>query len=379
MRIALSGWFWTYPNTGSGQYLRCLLKALVERHPDTTFMLLAPPDSIAGQEVLPGVAFIPVAAPPGALGKVWWEQIALPLAVRRLKVDLLHVPYWGPPLLASVPVVATVHDLIPLLLPEYRGSRAVRLYTKLVSLTARRAALLLTDSDASKADILRHLRVPNERVQAIPLAMDASYSPKKCPEDAETMRALGLEPGYILYLGGFDSRKNLQAVFGAFARVRREMGSAAHLVVAGRLPAHDSAFAPDPRRLMQEAGVTPDAVHFTGFVSESAKPALYRGARAFLFPSRYEGFGLPPLEALACGVPIVGSAASSIPEVVGKAGFLTDPDDIDGMADALLRLLREETLRQTLRHIAVEQAAQFSWEKTSEATFATYRLLALQK
>ena len=373
MRIALSGWFWTYPNTGSGQYLRCLLKALVEHHPDTTFMLLAPPDRVAGQEIIPGISPIPVPAPRGALGKVWWEQIALPLAVRRSKADLLHVPYWGPPLFSSVPVIATVHDLIPLLLPEYRGSRAVRLYTRLVSLTARRAALLLTDSNASRADILQHLRVTSTRVQAIPLAVDESYSPKGCPEDVELLQALGLEPGYILYLGGFDSRKNLRAVFGAFAKVRREMGGAARLVVAGRLPTHDSAFAPDPRRLMQEAGLEPDAVHFTGFVPESTKPALYRGARAFFFPSRYEGFGLPPLEALACGVPVVGSATSSIPEVVGKAGFLTDPDDIDGMAEALLRLLHEEALRQTLHRCAVEQAAQFSWEKTAQATYTAYR------
>jgi len=157
------------------------------------------------------------------------------------------------------------------------------------------------------------------------------------------------------------------------------MGSAARLVIAGRLPAHDSAFAPDPRRLMQETGLEPDAVHFTGFVAESAKPALYRGARAFLFPSRYEGFGLPLLEALACGVPVVGSTTSSIPEVVGKAGFLKDPDDIEGMSEALLRLLHEEALWQALRREALEQAAQFSWERTTEATFAAYRTLALQK
>jgi glycosyltransferase involved in cell wall biosynthesis len=125
--------------------------------------------------------------------------------------------------------------------------------------------------------------------------VDESYSPKGCPEDVELLQALGLEPGYILYLGGFDSRKNLRAVFGAFAKVRREMAGAARLVVAGRLPTHDSAFAPDPRRLMQEGRNEPDAVHFTGFVPESTKPALYRGARAFLLPLTLRGIRSAPL------------------------------------------------------------------------------------
>ncbi len=373
MRIALSGWFWDRPETGSGQYLRRLLSSLARLHPDVTWMLLAPPEHVRGQVALPGVHFLPLPAPPGPLGKVWWEQVTLPRAARRLGVELLHVPYWAPPLVARLPTVVTVHDLIPLLLQDYRGGPAVRLYTALVRAATPRATLLLTDSEASRADIARHLRVAPGRVRVIPLAADVAYRPAAGIEDGAILRKLGLQPGYILYLGGFDRRKNLRAVFQAFAHVREALGEAARLVVAGKLPVEDSDFAPDPRRLRREAGLPETAVHFTGFIAEEAKPALYRGAQVFLYPSRYEGFGLPPLEALACGVPVVGSAATSLPEVVGDAGVLTAPDNVTGMAGALLRLLTDEAFHAALRRRALRQAARFSWEATAEATFAAYR------
>lgn len=368
MRVALSGWFWNRPETGSGQYLRRLVEALARSQPELALTLCMP-----GREsplhVPAGVEAALLPASPGSLGKVWWEQLALPRAVRRLGVDLLHVPYWGSPWRAAVPVAVTVHDLIPLLLPAYRGGPWVRLYTALVSATARRAAGVFTDSEAARGDIVRRLRLPEARVWAVPLAADASYHPDV---DIAPLGALGLTPGYLLYLGGFDVRKNLAATLAAFALVREELPDA-RLVVAGRLPAGDSAFAPDPRRLLREAGLPETAVHFTGFVPEAAKPALYRGARAFVFLSRYEGFGLPPLEALACGMPVVGSDAASLPEVIGDAGVLVAPDDVEGAAAALVRLLTDDALHADLRERALRQAARFSWEQAAAETVKGYR------
>lgn len=372
MRIALSGWFWEYPETGSGQYVHHLVGALARQVPSAEFTVLVPSASLAEGTVSANVRFVVVPAKRTNVGKVWWEQVLVPRAARRLGVDLLHVPYWAPPLRAAMPVVVTIHDLIPLLLEPYRGSALVRLYTAFVRATSARATLLLTDSEASWRDILQHLRVPPARVRVIHLAVDAAYCATPAPDDATALRKLDLAPGYVLYLGGFDVRKNLGTVFAAFARVRDAVDDA-RLVVAGKLPAVDSDFAPDPRRLAREAGIPASQVRFVGFVPEAVKPAVYRGARAFVFPSVYEGFGLPPLEALACGAPVVASDTSSLPEVVGDAGVLVAADDFAGMADALIRFVRDEAYHVEMRQRAIRQASHFAWVDTARDTFVAYQ------
>jgi len=177
----------------------------------------------------------------------------------------------------------------------------------------------------------------------------------------------------VLYLGGFDVRKNVATVLGTYRWAGPVIGEECPLVIAGRLPERDTPFTPDPRRLTREQGIDERWVHFLGFVDEGHKPALYRGAVAFIFPSRYEGFGLPPLEALACGTPVVGSDAASIPEVVGDAGVLLPPDDVEGMAGALIQLATDEDFRAELSRHALAQAAHFSWERTARETLAAYQ------
>jgi alpha-1,3-rhamnosyl/mannosyltransferase len=210
-------------------------------------------------------------------------------------------------------------------------------------------------------------------VRAILLAADPVYHAEAEASDRAVLARYGLTPGYVLYLGGFDQRKNLETVAAVMARVRQGLAEDAPLVIAGRLPAQDTPFAPDPRRLVQEAGLLLEDVNFLGMVPEADKPALYRGARVFLYPSRYEGFGLPALEALACGTPVVGSRASSIPEVVGAGGVLTDPDDVAGMAGAVLHLLVDGAFYTELRREGLAQANRFSWEATARATWEVYQ------
>ncbi len=373
MRVALSGWFWDFPETGSGQYLRHLTAALADVAPAAKFMVVTPTPSVSEAACAPNVEFVTVPGKRTNFGKVWWEQVTLPGAARRLGADVLHVPYWAPPLSIGLPTVVTIHDLIPLLLKPYRGTLPVRLYTAFVSLTASRATLILTDSEASRRDIVAYLHVSPTRVQTVYLAVDEAYSDLSGCEksDRSILEQFGVQPGYVLYLGGFDVRKNVRGVCAAFARALQTVPDA-RLVIAGKLPTVDSAFMPDPRRLVQEAGIPEGRVYFVDFVPEASKPALYRQARVFIFPSLYEGFGLPPLEALACGTPVVGSRAASLPEVVREGGILVDPADIEGMATALVRLLTDDAFHAELRRRALQRATRFTWETTARETFAAY-------
>ncbi|MBC7251132.1 MAG: glycosyltransferase family 4 protein [Anaerolineae bacterium] len=398
MRVAINAWFLPQETTGSGQYLTHLLPELSALAPEDEFVLIAahPSQLATGVPDATHCEAYVVNRDTGEprehsvdkdgscrqtrlfqqlshLSKVWFEQVGFPRACRRLGVDLAHVPYWGSPLFPTVPTVVTVHDLIPLLLPAYRGKPLVRLYTRLVSVSARRAAAVLTDSVASQQDIIRHLRIPPERVYPVLLAADERYRPVEDPEALSAVRArYALPERYFLYLGGFDQRKNVPVILRAYARFRQlAADNPVRLVVAGKLPVQDTPFFPDPRRIAHELHIA-EEITFAGWIPEEDKPALYSSALALIFPSRYEGFGLPPLEAMACGTPVIASNRGSLPEVVGEGGLLLAPDDIERLAWAMHRLASSEETRLSLREQALSQAARFSWRKAAQETHAVY-------
>jgi glycosyltransferase involved in cell wall biosynthesis len=377
LRIAINAWFADQPTTGSGQYLTHLLQAYAAGPTQDHYLLLVPssrPVPMPLTALGPSFEWQRLQTPfdglHSHLAKLWFEQVGLPRACRRWGATLVHVPYWAAPLRSSAPVIVTVHDLIPLLLPAYRGGPLGRLYTGLVTRSARRAAAVLTDSHASRADIVRHLDIPASRVHTIHLAAEDRFRPSSDPTAVEHVRGkLGLPPRYLLYLGGFDVRKNVTRILQAFAHVD---ATEVQLVVAGRLPDRDTPFTPDPRRIVHELGLA-GQVRFTGWVDEDDKPALYEGAQALLFPSLYEGFGLPPLEALSCGTPAIVSDQSSLPEVVDGGGLCVDPEDTGALTMAMERLLRDGSLREQLRSAGLEHARRFVWTKTAQQTLDTYR------
>jgi glycosyltransferase involved in cell wall biosynthesis len=393
MQVAINATFWHQPATGSGQYLRQLAQALVELEPSLEPALVMPG---RGLHVQTYAVRGPQPAIPephlSNLSKLLFEQVTFPRTARQLGVSLAHVPYFAPALFPTTPTVVTIHDLIPLILPAYRGSWLVRLYMRLVALAAPRATAIIADSECSRRDVVRLLGIPPERVHVVYLAADERFrplTPSPSPRWERGVEAHGHAPlldavhqkyrlpeRHVLYLGGFDQRKNLSGLLAAYARVVKETPDVPPLAVAGQLPERDSEFSPDPRRLAREAGLEPANVRFIGWVDEADKLALYSAALVFVFPSRYEGFGLPVLEAMACGVPVIASNAASLPEVVGTAGLLVAPDDLAGLAEAISRVIRDPALAAELRAHSLAQAAQFSWRRCAEETLAVYRRVA---
>lgn len=385
MRIALNGWFIDQPHTGSGRYTRELVKRLPHIAPQHEYFLVVPDRRSFRVIDLPANLESPIsnlpprsvtqqgARPPiSNFRKVLFEQSILPRAAAALRAELIHVPYWAPPLNARVPIVVTIHDIIPLILKAYRGGPLVRLYTGLVAAAARGATLILTDSEASRRDIVEHLKTPEWRVRTIYLAADPKFTPRPDPIDRAAVRKKYDLPGeYVLYLSGFDPRKNVETALQVYTWGQDAIGYSHPLVIAGKLPEKSDGFFTDPREIAKQLEVE-DVVRFIGEVHEEDKVALYQGATAFLYPSRYEGFGLPALEALACGVPVVGSDASSIPEIVGDAGSLVSPDNARSMAGALIGIVTQMDLRDQLSGRAIQQAAKFSWDKTAHETVEAY-------
>jgi glycosyltransferase involved in cell wall biosynthesis len=380
LRIGINALFLQQPTTGSGQHLYHLLKGLDRQAIDNTYVLLIPrfrhATSTRFPELSPRFRNVQGVSALAQLGenfeKLWWEQVGLLRASRRESLDLLHCPYFAPPLLSPIPTVVTIHDVIPLLLPEYGAHAAGRIYTALSATAARRARAVIAVSECSKRDIVRTLGLPAERIHVIGNAADESYQPVRDPRLLSAVRErYGLGERFILYVGGFDVRKNVLRLVRAYARVRKQFAEPHQLVVAGRFRFAGHRLYPDPRKLVRELGLESEVV-FTGQIREQDKPPLYSAATVFAFPSLYEGFGMPVLEAMACGAAVVTSNSSALPEVAGDAAVLVDPTDVEAIGKAILALVEDPSRRAVLGEAARARAAHFSWAAVAKQTLAVY-------
>ncbi len=374
MHVAFNAYFWNRPNSGSGQYIRQLVRQLHRLVSDLQITLIAPrPAGDAPPiDAPPGVQvkLLPVKA--GNQGKVWFEQRQFPQACREVGADLAHIPYWGAPLRSPIPLVVTVHDLTTMLVPEYRKPLSARLYNALVSASARGANHVITDSLASKKDIIAHLGIPKERVTAIYLGVSNEFSPdENLIVDMGILRKYDLPDFYILYLGGYELHKNVMTLLLAWSYVGQALGEAYPLVLAGRKPEVVSDVYPNYGSYIKQLRIE-EYVRWIGYVDEADKPTLYRQAELFVFPSRREGFGLGVLEAMASGTPVVTTNSSSLPELVGDAAFAVDAEDARGMAGAIIAAVIQDDLAADLRQKGLARAARFSWEETAKETVLVY-------
>ncbi|HYP52293.1 MAG TPA: glycosyltransferase family 1 protein, partial [Pyrinomonadaceae bacterium] len=294
--------------------------------------------------------------------------VTLVAELRRRPVDLVHVQYTAPPF-APCPVVTTVHDLAFEHIPETFKRRSWMQLRLTVRRTARAAAHVITVSEYSKRDIMATYGIPEERITVTPEAAAPHFRPAPPAEVERVRRKYGVRGDYVLAVGSIQPRKNLARLVRAYSglRSRRSQDKLPQLVLVGKR----AWLYGDTLRTVERSGLS-DRTLFTGYVSEADLPALYTGALLFVYPSYFEGFGLPPLEAMACGTPVVAGDRTSLPEVVGDAGLLVDPFDESAIGAGLERLLDDSELRASLRVKGLERARLFDWRETARLTLAAY-------
>ena len=343
---------------GVGTYVRSLVRYLARLDHQTEYVLLCRREDCSLTEQL-GENFraVPENAPPYSLT----EQVRIPLRLRRERIDLFHAPHYVLPPLTPCRSIVTIHDCIHLMFPQYLPNRLAYAYARAAFRVAtRRSARILTVSEASKRDILRFFNVPSDKVTVIHNAIDERFG--IAPPDEEVVRVrerYQLSDRFVLYAGNVKPHKNLERLLDAFFILRREGLHDLKLLIIGNEISKYATL----RRAVHRYNLHKD-VRFLGFVPDETLAVLYRLADAFVFPSLYEGFGLPPLEAMASGTPVLTSNVSSLPEVVGDAAILIDPYDPRSIADGMRRLLTDTALRQDLKARGLARAHQFSWERS---------------
>lgn len=348
---------------GIGRYTRGLIRTLIQNgyHPA---VLEAGKSSFIGNTFpLPGASLLPSLMTVGQVEIAW--------IAKQQHLALIHDPNGVLPLgLAPTKRVATIHDAIPFIYPQTSTFLDRLIYTKWLPVVASRMHAITTVSQHSKSDLIQFLNINPEIISVVPSAYTADYHPMKPEEIAPVLSRLSISPPYILYVGSLEPRKNLVRLLEAFSLCQELIINQHYkLVIVGA------------RNFLKSSPVVNTVeklslnqhVHFTGFVPEPDLPALYCGADLFVFPSIYEGFGLPVLEAMACGTPVITSNTSSLPEVAGEAAILVDPYNIQQIAQAMQQVLTNPELAADLRQRGLENAAKYSWERTARETVAVYQ------
>lgn len=379
MHVALNAWFWDHPHTGSGQYLRHLLHEMSQLAPDITFSLIMPPHNPAPDDVPDTVDIITTGKrqKSNRWQKVWFEQRTFPQTVTRCGADLAHIPYWGPPLGSSVPMVASVLDMTPLLYPMYSQSLASRFYNALVSAAARGANHILTLSETSKLDIEQQLGIASENITVTYLAQGEHFHPKIGAErDAVVRKKYDLPDRFVLGGFGFLPHKQINELLLAYTYVGEAEGDNIPLVLVGKEPDWSNPLYFNLRKYAERLNIT-EYVRWIGFIDEADKPSIYRLADVFAFPSEYEGFGLPPLEAMACGTPVVAWDSVVADEIFEDGAYLVD--NARSMAGAIIALLLQKPFSDTMINQGLAQATKYRWRTTAEETLIAYEQVLLDQ
>lgn len=340
--------------TGFGFYVSNLVEALKKVDPNDEFALIRP----AGETDF------------STPRRFIWDQFTFPRKARKAKVDLLHQPCFSVPFIFHGPSVVTIHDIICILFPENIPFASKMFYSRWMPFSYRKATKFITISNSTKEDIVRVLKIPEEKITVVYNSYDESFTiPTSSAKIQAVLKKYKIPGDYVLHVGTLEPRKNLNFLIDVFSAVlARPENKNLHLVIAGKKGwFYEGLFEKVRERQLE------NKVIFTGYIDNEDKPALYKGARIFAFPSMYEGFGLPPLEAIASGVPVISSNTSSMPEVIGDAGILISPKDTKKWIEAITRVNTDDELRDKMKEKNKIQAKKFSWDKAARETVEVYR------
>jgi glycosyltransferase involved in cell wall biosynthesis len=297
----------------------------------------------------------------------WWSA-GLPRYLRREKIELFHGTNYQIPLFGSCPAIVTIHDLSLLLYPATHNKRAVYRSRIFLSRVVRRARIIITPTESVRSEVIEHLKVAPEKIVAIPEAARDCFRALPADSTLEVRRRLKIKDDFLLCVATLEPRKNLERLLSAFTDLLRTTDLRPQLVLVGR----EGWLVADLMRRMNAANLS-ENLRWAGYISDDDLCALYSSCRLFIYPSLYEGFGLPPLEAMSCGAPVIASRIASIAEVTGQAARLIPSTNTKSLTEAIATLWHDAAARHQLSVCGLERAKEFTWKRTAELTNEVYR------
>lgn len=374
MRIGIDARLILYQRRGGAQYIFNLLRSLLKIDQDNEYILLysffrGAKKELINELIQPNVKNRVYRIPNRILSLLWNKFHFPSIDLMMGKMDLFHIPYCHqiPPI--STKLVVTIHDLIPLRFPQHYSKKELSTYKKMLEMISKKASLIITDSDNSKNDILEMTDIKEESLKVIPIAAGEEFRPIRDRKRLlQVIAKYGIKKEYILFVGGASANKNLSRLVEAFKIFKKNTPYKQQLILVGKRSwGYDKVI-----QHVKKLGLEEEVI-FTDYIPNEDLVHIYNGADLFIFPSLYEGFGLSPLEAMACGTPVVASNTSSIPEVVQDSGILIDPYNTGEMAQAMARVLDNASLHQELSKKGLEKAKLFSWERCAKETLKVYQ------
>jgi glycosyltransferase involved in cell wall biosynthesis len=369
MNVGILSWMLDRKRTGVNNYLYNLIRNMIKNGKGSEISLIHYERSsnsiytqVKADIIIPDMPFKLTSA------------LGIPRAVNNADIDLLHIPvHWYNQITPyflnrNIKKVITIHDLTPILFPEMHTRDTNITWERSLKLIKNRTDIIISDSISTKNDCIKLLNIPEKRIRVIPLAADERYTPIKNKEliIQEMMNEYNIKYPFILFVGTLEKRKNVPTLIKAFYKLKKSKLEHKLVIVGGKGWKYSQIF-----DLIEELKLQKDVI-FTDYVSDEDLVKLYNTADLFVYPSLYEGFGLPPLEAMACGCPVITSNTSSLPEVVGDAGIMIDPNDINSLTESMHKILTNKEIREDMSRKSLERAEMFSWKKTANETWNVY-------